>query len=222
MRSRFSNAVEECLETIYRLEEVEGAAKTSKLASMLGVAKGTVTNAIERLEKMSLITHSPYRGVRLTRKGRSIAVRVIRRHRLSERLLTEVLKVGWEAAHENACLLEHSITDEIADRIEDLLQYPKTCPHGNPIPRNDGSLVEDISHPLTVLGSRYRGLVVKIVDERPKVLKHLKRLNIKPGTCIEVVKSSLPDGSTRIRLQGGEYYLSSELASAVRVQDVER
>jgi DtxR family Mn-dependent transcriptional regulator len=216
-----SNAVEEYLEMIYRLEEEEGVAKTNKLVKILGVAKGTVTNAVERLERLSLVTHSPYKGVRLTRKGRAIALRVIRRHRLSECLLTEILKVEWEAAHESACLLEHSVTDEIADKIESVLRNPKTCPHGNPIPKSDGSLYEDASQSLVDLGSGRRCVVTKIVNESPAILQNLKTLNIRPGTRVEVLEGCSAEGSMKIRLQEGEHRLSREVASSIRVRGAE-
>ncbi|MEM2920985.1 MAG: metal-dependent transcriptional regulator [Candidatus Bathyarchaeia archaeon] len=221
MRTITSNAIEECLEMIYRLEENEGVAKTSKLVRVLGVAKGTVTNAVERLEKLSLITHNPYKGVRLTPKGRAIALRIIRRHRLSECLLTEILKMDWEVAHESACLLEHSVTDEIADKIEEVLLHPRTCPHGNPIPKSDGSLDIDASKPLVELTSRRRCVVTKIVDEDPNLLQHLKTLNIRPGTHIEILERHPVGGLIRIRLRGVEHQLSHEIASIIRVRDVD-
>ncbi|MFB0502553.1 MAG: metal-dependent transcriptional regulator, partial [Candidatus Bathyarchaeia archaeon] len=108
-----SSVIEEYLEVIYRLQERSGVARTLELAEMLNVAPGTITNTVERLEKESLIVHEPYKGVRLTEKGRGIALRMVRKHRLSERLLTDILDVEWDKVHDAACQLEHGISDEI-------------------------------------------------------------------------------------------------------------
>ena len=116
MSVKVTSATEEYLEIIYRLQEKSGVATTSDLVRSLRVAPGTVTNTIARLEKESFVIHEPYRGVRLTEKGRRIALRIIRKHRLSERLLTDLLNVEWERVHEAACKLEHSISDEIAKK----------------------------------------------------------------------------------------------------------
>src|SRR3990170_7716439 len=101
-----SATVEEYLEAIYRLEESKGSAKTSELAQRMKVAVGTITNTVESMENQSLIVHEPYKGVKLTSKGRKMALDVLRRHRLSERLLTDVLQLDWSKAHDEACKLE--------------------------------------------------------------------------------------------------------------------
>ncbi|MBS7615514.1 metal-dependent transcriptional regulator, partial [Candidatus Bathyarchaeota archaeon] len=109
MEQEVTFVIEEYLEAIYRLQEKNKAARTNDLVKMLNVAPGTVTNTVERLERESYITHVPYKGVKLTEKGNSIALQVLRRHRLSERLLTDILHIDWDKVHEAACRLEHGI-----------------------------------------------------------------------------------------------------------------
>jgi len=128
-----SATVEEYLEAIYKLEERRDAAKTGDLAKQLKVALGTVTNTIENMEKQNLVVHEPYKGVKLTDKGRKRALNVIRRHCLSERLLTDILRLEWSKVHDAACKLEHAFADEELSRsLDEALGHPKTCPHGNP------------------------------------------------------------------------------------------
>ncbi|MEM2922573.1 MAG: metal-dependent transcriptional regulator, partial [Candidatus Bathyarchaeia archaeon] len=106
---KISPSIEDYLENIYKLEEKEGVARTKDLADKMHVGLGTITNTVEMFERQGLVAHRPYKGIKLTRGGRKIALDVIRRHRLAERLLTDILKVDWSKAHELACKLEHSL-----------------------------------------------------------------------------------------------------------------
>ena len=128
-----SSTIEEYLEQIYRLEKEYGVARTKLLAERVGVSLGTVTNTIKTLERQKFVTHESYKGVKLTKNGQRIALDVIRRHRLSECLLSNFLKIDWSRVHDYACKLEHAITG-LTKPLEKVLDHPKTCPHGNPIP----------------------------------------------------------------------------------------
>jgi len=218
--TKVSNVVEEYLEVIYRLEEKSGVARTSELVRLLNVAPGTITNTVERLEKDSLITHEPYKGIRLTEKGRRIALQVLRKHRLSERLLTDLLNVEWEKAHNAACQLEHGISDEIAKKIEKALGHPKTCPHGNPIPTECGGIIEDDSKPLTKFNLREKGVITKITDEDFELLQHLNTLGLRPETSIEVVEKAPFNGPIIVRVNGKDHALSHEIAAIIKIQKV--
>jgi DtxR family Mn-dependent transcriptional regulator len=139
-----TDVVEKYLEAIYRIQEGEGGrARTSSIVKALRVVPGTVTSTVERLEKDGLVQHAPYKGVRLTKKGRFIALQVIRRHRLCERLLTDILRVDIGKSHELARRIEHAIDDEdIIRNLEKALDHPRTCPHGRPIPTKCGAIIE--------------------------------------------------------------------------------
>jgi len=213
-----SPASEEYLETIYKLEEQTGSARTSDLVDQLKVAPGSITNTVESLERQGLIVHEPYRGVKLTEIGREIALRVVRRHRLLERLLTDVLHLDWTKAHEAACRLEHGATREVTDRIEETLGHPKSCPHGNPIPTESGGMLKDGSQSLESLNSGEQGVVVKITDEKPDVLEYLSNLNLVPGTAIEVEEKAPSGGSITVKVEGTSHVLSRSLAPFVWIR----
>jgi len=161
-----TTTIEEYLEGIYRLQEKSGVARTNDIVKLLKVVPRTVTNTVERLEKEGYVTHEPYKGVKLTEKGLKIALQVVRRHRLSERLLADILHVEWDKIHDAACKLVHGITDEIDKPLEKALRHPKTCPHGNPIPTKCGGILEEKSQPLSLLNEREKGIVIKITDEK--------------------------------------------------------
>ncbi|MGP3667647.1 MAG: metal-dependent transcriptional regulator [Candidatus Bathyarchaeota archaeon] len=216
----FSPIIEEYLECIYRLEKKYGVARTGDIVKMMKVVPGTVTNTVRWLERNRLVTHQPYRGVKLTKKGRSIAIQVLRRHRLSECFLVNILRIEWEKVHELACKLEHSLTDEIIKPLEKVLKHPKTCPHGNPIPTKSEEFVEKKSVLLTDLKAGSRGIVTKVTEEGRDTLQHLSRLGIFPGALIEVLERNPVDGSVMVMVGGSRRFLSSLMASIVHVKQL--
>jgi len=213
---------EEFLESIYRLQERDGVARTSELVGMLKVVPGTVTNTVERLEKKGLVLHETYKGVALTTKGREIALRILRRHRLSERLLTDVLSMKWNQVHEAACGLEHGVTEDIAKNIEETLGWPRTCPHGNPIPSMWGGVAEERSGPLLGLKPGQAGVVTRITDEKKSTLDDVERLGLRPGAHIEVLEMAAPKGPVTARIDHSDETLSQEIASVIMVEMLPR
>jgi len=222
MVQEVSSVVEEYLEAIYRLQKKRGLARTRDLVKMLNVVPGTVTNTIERLEKESFIVHKPYRGVTLTEKGYRVALNVVRKHRLSERLLTDILNVEWHKAHDIACKLEHGISNDIAKKIEKTLEHPKTCPHGNPIPTECGGIIEESSQPLTKINLLDKGIIVKITDENYDLLKYFNSLGLKPSTTLEVVEKAPFEGPITIRVGKKNYALNREIAAVINVRKIQR
>jgi DtxR family Mn-dependent transcriptional regulator len=213
-----SAVIEEYLECIFKLQEKSGVARTNDIVKSLGVVPGTVTNTVEWLEKEGLVTHKPYKGVKLTEKGRKIALQVIRRHRLSERLLTDILHMKWDKVHDAACKLEHSITDEIIKPLEKTLGHPKTCPHGNPIPTKCGGIIEEESQPLTALNEREQGTIVKITEEKADLLRYLDTMGLVPGASLEVVGKAPFNGPITIKVGRTNRALSREVASIIKVK----
>ncbi|MBO3802665.1 MAG: metal-dependent transcriptional regulator [Candidatus Brockarchaeota archaeon] len=213
-----TDAMEEYLEAIYKLEEKSGAARTSEIVKDVKVVPGTVTNTVERLEKEGYVTHAPYKGVKLTEKGRKVALQVVRRHRLSERLLTDILHVGWDKSHDAACKLEHGITEEVLKPLEKALRHPKTCPHGNPIPTEFGGVVEEKSRPLSKLNKKERGEIAKITEERSDLLRYLNGLGLVPGASVEVVEKAPFDGPVTLKVGEASVAISVAIASAIQVK----
>ena len=130
-----SSAVEDYLKAVYALEtRLEGPVPTNALAERLGLTPGSVSGMLRRLDELGLLEHERYRGVRLTAEGRRVALRTLRNHRLLELLLVEMLDVPWDLVHEEAELLEHVLSDELAERIAAKLGNPVVDPHGDPDP----------------------------------------------------------------------------------------
>jgi len=208
--------MEDYLVTIVRLEEEYGVARVTDIANELGVKLGTVTNTLSRLKVQGYIEHIPYRGVRLTEEGRRIALRVLRRHRLAERLLTDLLGVETHKVHEIAHRLEHDIAD-IEDYLERKLGDVRTCPHGKPIPPKEYR-IEGIPLSEAKTGERY--CIVKVIIDSDEVFEEIKKKGIKPGSFL-IVKSEELDGGMKIKVDSKEILVSEKLLSAIIVHKVE-
>ncbi len=213
-----TEVVEDYLESIYRLEEKSGIARTSDIVRLLQVVPGTVTNTVERLEREGMLRHEPYKGVKLTEKGRKIALDVIRRHRLSERLLTDFMRVDWDKAHDAACKLEHGITNDVIKKLEKALGHPKTCPHGNPIPTACGGIIEEKLELLSALKLEESGTVVKITNETSEMLKYIATLGIMPGALMEIVEKAPFEGPLTVQVDGIPHALSLSIARNIWVK----
>ena len=137
-----SLTVENYVKAIYQLahEADDGAVATGQISTALGVLPGTVTSMLKTLDESNLATYTPYEGVRLTPSGRGLALRVLRRHRLIEQFLSQTLNLSWDEVHEEAEHMEHAVSDSLVDRIDAYLGHPSTDPHGDPIPKADGTV----------------------------------------------------------------------------------
>jgi DtxR family Mn-dependent transcriptional regulator len=214
-----SPTVEELLEEVHRLEERDGAARTKMLGRRLHVTLGTVTNNLSRLQRLGLVKRERYRGTRLTGHGRRIAMSVLRRHRLLERLLTDVLHVGWSKSHHAACKLEHCIDDEVTNAIENVLAHPKTCPHGNAIPSKSGKIVDQASMRLTEISPREAGTMVRVVDEEEEgALAYFESIGLTPGADFTVEGHVPFDGDVNLTLRDSRVTVSKRAASLVVVK----
>jgi DtxR family Mn-dependent transcriptional regulator len=216
-----SNQAEEYLEAIYRLEQKTGYARTMDLARSLNVVPGSITNTIENLERKGLVVHTPYRGVKLTDNGRRIASNVLRRHRLAERLLTDILHLDWSQVHDPACKLEHALSPEILKPLEKALGHPKRCPHGNLIPTNCGGVFEEETVALSELDNKTGGIIIKITEEEVEVLQQLAKFNLMPGKRVDIENKDASSGSLTISVEGECFTINPDLASIIHVKITE-
>lgn len=216
-----SNEAEEYLEVIYRLEKRRGSARTMEIARELKVVPGSVTNTIASLERRGLVIHEPYRGVKLTEKGRKLALGVLRRHRLAERLLTDILHIDWSEVHDAACKLEHAIPPNLIKPLEKTLGHPKTCPHGNPIPTACGGILEEKKEPLANLEAGECGIIINITDEKSDLLQDLAASGITPGVRIEVEEKPSFRGSITVRVGGKSCALDYSVVSNIYVKRID-
>jgi len=220
--SHFAESIEEYLEGVYRLEREGPGVTTSGLAAELGVAPASVSGMLKKLANDGYLEQVARGEVKLTQKGLEVAVRVLRRHRLAERLLTDVLGMGWEEVHSEACMLEHAISEKVEKRLIALLGDPQTCPHGQPIPPKDLSDPVRDGVPLALLDAGERATVSSVTEELPEILKYLGDMGVRPGAAIAVAAKAPLGGPITVRVGGGDHPISVELARMVTVDRATR
>jgi DtxR family Mn-dependent transcriptional regulator len=178
-----SLTVENYVKSIYLIcARQEGApAATGQLAAALDVSPGTVTSMLKTLAEGQLATYTPYEGVRLTDSGRALALRVLRRHRLIELFLVETLGLPWSDVHEEAEHLEHAVSDRLIDLIDAHLGFPNADPHGDPIPRSDGTIELTSGRRLAECHEGDQFEVARVLDQSPEFLEYLSDSGLQPG-----------------------------------------
>ena len=217
--SHFAESIEEYLEAIYRLEREGPGVTTSGLASMLGVAPASVSGMLKKLDKDGFVTYVARGEAKLTRKGLEVGVRVLRRHRLAERLLTDVFGMAWDEVHAEACMLEHAISQRVEDRLVALLGDPKTCPHGHPVPPRDLSEPVRSGVPLAQIDEGSDAEVSGVTDEVPEILRYLGEIGLRPGAHVRIVEKAPLGGPVTIEIGEQRHAISLELARMVMVAD---
>ncbi len=170
-----SQTIEDYLKAIYKLQKTEGKVFTLAVAERIGVSAASVTVMLKKLAKMNLLKHTPYQGAILTEKGERIALNVIRRHRLSELFLNEFEGLSWDKLDAEVEKLEHVISEELADRIEEVLGYPKTDPHGDPIPTKGGGLEEVFYESLVDSEVGQTVIIRRVSDNSSEILRYIAR-----------------------------------------------
>ncbi len=214
-----SSAVEDYAKAIYVLQEDEGEpVATNALAERLGVTAGSASGMLRRLDGLGLVTHEPYKGVRLTEAGEQVALEVLRHHRLLELYLAESLGVSWDRVHEEAEVLEHVLSEELEELIAAKLGNPTRDPHGDPIPTRDGHINETATQSLQSLPVGARARFVQVSDSDPSMLRYLSRRGIAPGMSLEVVDKQPFDGPLFVRFDGEVHVLGGALARAMQVE----
>src|SRR4051812_9710184 len=181
-----SKSEREAIKAIYRQTKDQDEAHTGDLADALGVSPGTATTTVKRLAERGLVEHRPYHGVRFTREGRLAAVALIRRHRIVERFLSDMLGYAWNEADRLAGSFEHELPDEVEERLFVALNRPATCPHGFPIPEPEQDQVPQMP-PLYDLVAGDVAEVAVPGSTDPDVVAFLDGLGVRPGTYVEVV-----------------------------------
>nr|WP_259369981.1 metal-dependent transcriptional regulator [Salinarchaeum sp. Harcht-Bsk1] len=197
-----SDVMEDYLKAIYYLqgEDEEGERiRTSAIADHLDVTSPTVTSMLEKLEDRGLVDREKYKGVRLTDEGETVALEVLRHHRLLEAYLTEHLDYDWSEVHDEADRLEHHISEKFERRLADILDDPEVDPHGDPIPNEQlEPPAAEVGIPLTEYDPDDRVAVARIEDGDPEILRYLAERGIEPGAVLEVVDVA-PFGVVTVR-----------------------
>ncbi len=185
---------ENYLKTVWSDEEWGRTTTNGTLATALGLAPSSVTEAVRKLADAGFVAHAPYGVVTLTLSGRAIAAGVVRRHRLIETFLVAYLGYGWDEVHEEAEVLEHAMSDAFVERLDARLGRPERDPHGDPIPRADGSVPDDGEVPLeeVVAGTRVR--LVRVSDAVPGLLDAVAAAGLRVGAEFDAGESAFPGG----------------------------
>ena len=199
----------------HRASQPGAAVATGELAQALHVSPGTVTGMLKTLSEASLATYTPYEGARLTAAGERLALKVIRRHRLLELFLARTLQMSWDEVHEEAEHMEHAASERLVNRIEAFLGYPAVDPHGDPIPRADGSLAEPRGTPLSQCPSGRRFKVVRVMDQDPAFLRYLSECGLDLHAEGEILENRPESGAIVCRM--GERSVALGLSAAAKV-----
>ncbi|MDD5288163.1 MAG: metal-dependent transcriptional regulator [Dehalococcoidales bacterium] len=207
-----SERTEEYLEAIYKEQIKGGAASTSFLARDLGVSQPAVTDMLKNLESKGLIDYISSKGATLTDIGVERALGVIRRHRLWERFLTDVLGMTWDKVHEVACKLEHLDVPEVEERLAFILGDADTCPHGHSIPDQKGNVKEEKTVPLTSFQPLQRVNIIAIDEHDSGLLRDIEKRGLKPQVVVTILKKN-ENGSLELEAGKKRIRLSAELSA---------
>ncbi len=216
---RLTKSERETLKAVYRLTKGDEPAHTGDLAERLDVSPSTVTTTVKRLADRGLVEHRLYKGVELTKRGRREAVSAIRRHRIVERFLSDMLGYAWNEADRLATSFEHELPQEVEDRIFMALDRPATCPHGFPIPAPETDELPDMP-PLYDLEPGDVAVVAVPGSTDPEVIEFLDTLGLRPGGRVEVKEKHPFDGPLVLRVDGKDLTLGRTVAQQVFVQRI--
>jgi len=182
---------------------------TGQLATSLGVSPGSVTSMLKSLAEAALVEYRPYEGVKLTNQGRSLALRMLRRHRLLELFLVKTLNLTWDQVHEEAENMEHAVSDDLIDRIDEYLGRPESDPHGDPIPAPDGAMRggRDTALPLSQFAPGTRFRIVRVSNQGGDFLRFLAEAGLTPQTTGALVRRSEEAGLLVLKTDQGEVSL---------------
>lgn len=211
-----TETVENYLKAIFTLSARGEPASTAAIAERLGVAPASVSAMIARLRECDLIQQATWGHVLLTAHGSLHARRVVRRHRLLETFLYEVLGLGWDEIHAEAEVLEHRLSEQVEDLIDAALGFPNRDPHGDPIPAKLGVHLEDEELPLRSAAPGERFLVQRVSDRDSAALRRLAQLDIRPGVELDVEQRSPEAGSMCVRAEGQRHTLNATLVGLIR------
>lgn len=212
--------VENYVKAIYQIAAVSDSATvtTGELAKRLGVSPGSVTSMLRTLADSGLANYQAYEGVRLTESGRKLALRIIRRHRLVELFLVRTLGLSWDEVHEEAEHLEHAVSDRLVDRMDEYLGFPQRDPHGDPIPKSDGSVEMVECQPLHELEVDATFVLERVMDQSPDFLRYLGESDLEIGARGVVVENNPSSGAIVVRARDKKVTLGRDAAGRVLVR----
>jgi len=210
---------EDYLSAIYKYQDENNEIKPTLIAKKLQISNAAVTDMLRKLSKEKYVNYEKYRKITLTEKGKIYAQNMVRRHRIWEVFLNQVVGMPWDKVHDEAHKLEHSSSDELIDRMEEMLEFPEYDPHGDPIPSKEGKVPKLKKNiPLTMLGEGKTGRVIRVNDFEDGFLVYIAEIGIKLNELIEIQAVRNFDKSMSIKINGKERDISRKLAEIVFVE----
>jgi DtxR family Mn-dependent transcriptional regulator len=216
-----SASVEDYLKAIYRLTPSGKPVGPSRLAEHMGLSAPSISIMVRRLAEQGLVVKDNGKGVALTETGAARALEVLRKHRLSECFLVSVLGLDWKRAHEEAHRFEHALSNEVADALERFLEFPTTCPHGNPIPDRGGVLRTPATVPLSSVTPDSVARLLSIDEEPVDLLPWLQDVGLVPGAQLFIEQADPYGKSLLVRIGERRVALGVDVADRIHVQIVE-
>lgn len=205
---------EDYIKAIYHLgKEGSGNVSTNAIAERMETKPSSVTDMVQKLSEKGLVNYQKYKGAGLTEYGRKVALSIVRKHRLWEVFLVEKLDFSWDEVHDVAEQLEHIKSDELIDKLDRHLGYPRVDPHGDPIPSKEGEFKKSIKRLLSEIGIGAKGTCVGVKDSSPPFLKFLDKNKIALGDIITVLDKEEFDGSLHIRIREKRIHISNQIAT---------
>lgn len=215
-----SQAVEDYLKAIFKLQADEKGVSTTRLAEAMEVSSASATNMIKRLAEMGLVDHQSYKGAKLTGSGRKIALEIIRHHRLLELYLLEVMGYSWDEVHDEAEKLEHHISERFEDKIAELLGDPTHDPHGDPIPTKDGIMPKMDEQPLIQAKESQTYIIGRVKDQDPERLRYLEKEGLLPGVQLTIKEKAPFNGPLTLLVEDEEKVIGQDLAKTIFVAEL--
>ncbi|MFZ4621144.1 MAG: metal-dependent transcriptional regulator [Bacteroidota bacterium] len=215
-----SEQIENYLKNIYKLSSNEGKVTTSSLSEKLQISPASVSEMIKKLAEEGTLTHTPYKGVELTDEGKRLALRIIRKHRLWEMFLVEVLHFRWDEIDDEAERFEHIMSDLMEEKIDHALGHPMIDPHGDPIPTKDGEITCAMSYPMIESEAGTRVRVLRVSDSNSEMLKYVSSIGITLNKEILIRRKMTFDNSLIVVINKKEINISSTIAEHIFVENV--
>jgi DtxR family transcriptional regulator, Mn-dependent transcriptional regulator len=210
---------ENYIKSIYSLSHTEGEVSVSELARKLAVKLPTINSMIKKLAAKRFVAYAPYKGIKLTEKGKKAALSIIRKHRLAELFLVKMMGLGWEEVHDIAEQLEHVDSERFYNRIDELLGYPKADPHGEPIPDINGKISAQNRITLSQVTEGKSARITAVGNDEKSFLDHLNSKGLQIGDSVTIKKKELFDGSVTLLMKGKkETMLSHQVAERIWVE----
>tara|TARA_B100001093_G_C26807161_1_gene1005977 strand:+ start:1110 stop:1766 length:657 start_codon:yes stop_codon:yes gene_type:complete len=213
-----SQSEEDYLKAVYHLQKENSAVSTNDIADYLIMKASSVSDMLKKLSEKKYINYQKYKGTSLTKKGKLIALKIIRKHRLWETFLVDKLGFGWAEVHLIAEQLEHINSEELVDKLDDFLKHPKYDPHGDPIPKKDGK-IESLNQKLLVdLEIKEKGIITGVKKGTPSLLNYLDKEKIKLGDKLQVIEIIEFDHSFHVKINNKKIMLSEKISKNLLVE----